>query len=84
MSQGEAYCAVGLRGGGTGGGNAIMGGNDFPSHLRGLETTVGVVAEARGRAIWERSVYVVTESQDLITRERAAQPTVPAQDQRWG
>ena len=29
------------------------------SHLRGLESTVAIVAEARERVIWERSVYLL-------------------------
>src|SRR5262249_48844728 len=33
----------------------FFGGKSLRSHLRGLESTVGVVTEARERAIWERS-----------------------------
>lgn len=39
-----------------GGGNDFLGGKAFQSHLWRLESTLGVVTEARDRAIRERSV----------------------------
>ena len=39
------------------GGNAIIGGKSLQPYLRGLESTIGVVAEAGERSIWERSAY---------------------------
>jgi hypothetical protein len=34
-------------------------GKSLQSHLRGLESTVAVVVEARDRVIWDRSVYLL-------------------------
>src|SRR5262245_36031446 len=47
MSKGEASCAVGRGSDGTGGGN-IFWGKPLQPYLRGLESTVSVVAEAGG------------------------------------